>query len=49
MCFADSNQGSASAQYIFDKKIGTKIAVIYQNDIDCSTGIYETFKAKADE
>ena len=49
MCFADSNQGSASAQYIFDKKIGTKIAVIYQNDIDYSTGIYETFKAKADE
>ncbi len=49
MCFGDSNQGTASAQYIFDKKLGTKIAVIYQNDIDYSTGIYETFKKKADE
>ncbi len=49
MCFADSNQGTASAQYIFDQKLGTKIAVIYQNDIDYSSGIYSTFKAKADE
>lgn len=49
MCFADSNQGTASAQYIFQQKLGTKIAVIYQNDIDYSTGIYNTFKTKADE
>lgn len=49
MCFADSNQGTASAQYIYEKQLGTKVAVIYQNDIDYSAGIYETFKAKADE
>jgi len=47
MCFMDPNQGTASAQYIFDKKLGTKVAVIYKNDEDYSTGIYETFKAKA--
>ena len=48
MCFADSNQGTASAEHIFQQKLGTKIAVIYQNDIDYSAGIYDTFKTKAD-
>lgn len=49
MCFSDPNQGLASAQYISEKKLGTKIAIIYKNDDVYSTGIYETFKAKADE
>ncbi|MBQ4564668.1 MAG: ABC transporter substrate-binding protein [Lachnospiraceae bacterium] len=49
MCFADTNQGTASAQYIYEQKLGTKVAVIYQNDSDYSTGIYNTFKSKADE
>ncbi|MDD2497256.1 MAG: ABC transporter substrate-binding protein [Desulfitobacteriaceae bacterium] len=49
MCFADPNQGSASAQYIFDKKLGTKIAVIYKNDDVYSKGIYNTFVSKAQE
>ncbi|MGI6685432.1 MAG: ABC transporter substrate-binding protein [Bacillota bacterium] len=49
MCFADPNQGSASAQYIFDKKLGTKIAVIYKNDDVYSKGIYNTFVSKAKE
>ena len=49
MCFADPNQGSASAQYISDKKLGTKIAVIYKNDDVYSTGIYDTFVVKAGE
>ena len=49
MCFSDPNQGSASAQYIFDKKMGTKIAVIYKNDDVYSMGIYNTFAAKAAE
>jgi len=47
MCFTDPNQGTASAQYISSKKLGTKIAIIY-NDADAySTGIYEKFKAEA--
>lgn len=49
MCFADPNQGSASAQYIYEKKLATKIAVIYKNDDVYSAGIYETFMVKAAE
>jgi len=49
MCFADPNQGSASAQYIFDKKLANKIAVIWKNDDVYSSGIYETFASKAAE
>ncbi len=49
MCFADPNQGTASAQYIFDKKMGTKVAVIYKNDDPYSMGIYNTFAQKAEE
>ncbi len=49
MCFADPNQGSASAQYINDKQLGTKIAIIYKNDDAYSTGVYETFNKKATE
>ena len=47
MCFADPNQGSASAQYIADQQLATKVGVIYKNDDAYSSGIYETFKAKA--
>ncbi len=49
MCFMDPNQGSASAQYISDQKLGEKIAVIYKNDDVYSTGIYNSFAAKAQE
>lgn len=49
MCFADPNQGSASAQYISENKLGTKIAIIYKNDDVYSTGIYDTFVEKAAE
>lgn len=49
MCFSDPNQGSASAQYISDKKLGAKIAIIYKNDDPFSTGIFDTFMDKAEE
>ncbi len=49
LCFMDPNQGSASAQYIFDKQLGSKIGVIYKNDDVYSVGIYNTFAAKAEE
>ena len=49
LCFTDPTQGLASAQYISDKKLGDKIAVIYKNDDVYSTGIYNSFVAKADE
>ena len=47
MCFADPNQGIASADYISSQQLGTKIAVIYKNDDVYSSGIYEKFKAEA--
>ena len=49
MCFMDPNQGSASAQYISDQGLGSKIAIIYKNDDVYSTGIYNSFVAKAGE
>ena len=49
MCFTDPNQGSASAQYIVDKSLASKVAVIWKNDDVYSKGIYETFTAKAAE
>ena len=49
MCFMDPNQGAASANYISTQKLGTKIAVIYKNDDNYSTGIYNSFKAEADK
>ena len=47
LCFSDPNQGSASAQYISENSLATKVAIIYKNDDAYSTGIYQTFKAKA--
>ena len=49
MCFTDPNQGSLSAQYIVDKGLASKVAVIWKNDDVYSKGIYETFMAKAAE
>ena len=49
LCFTDPAQGAASAQYIADKNLATKVAVIYNNADAYSTGIYQTFDAKAKE
>ncbi len=49
MCFVDPNQGSASAQYISDKGLSKKVAIIWKNDDVYSTGIRETFVSKAKE
>ena len=47
MCFMDPNQGAASAQYISEKNLGTKIAIIYDSSDVYSSGIYEKFAAEA--
>ena len=49
VCFTDPNQGSASALYIADHKLGSKIAVIYNNADVYSTGIRDTFVKKSAE
>ena len=47
MCFTDPNQGAASAQYISEQQLGTKIAIIYNNSDTYSTGIYQSFLSEA--
>jgi len=48
MCFSDPYQGIVSAQYIQEKKLGSKIAIIYNNSDAYSTGIYEKFISEAE-
>ncbi|MGN0547310.1 MAG: ABC transporter substrate-binding protein [Acutalibacteraceae bacterium] len=47
VCFTDPNQGVASADYIAENALATKVAVIYKNDDAYSTGIYNKFTAEA--
>lgn len=49
VCFNDPNQGKASAQYIAEHEIATKVAVIYNSSDVYSSGIYEKFAAEAKE
>lgn len=46
VCFNDPQQGTASAQFIYDNGLATKVAVFYQSDTDYSSGLYDTFKAE---
>lgn len=45
MCFADSNQGTASAQYFNTNYAGKKVGIFYKADDDYSVGIKNNFKA----
>lgn len=47
VCFSDPNQGVASAQYIGEHKLASKIAVIYDSSDVYSSGIYEKFAAES--
>jgi len=47
VCFSDPNQGMASAKYIGENAIASKIAVIYDSSDIYSSGIYEKFVAEA--
>ena len=47
MCFSDPNQGIASADYIADHKLASKIAVIYNSSDPYSSGIYQKFAAES--
>lgn len=47
VCFSDPNQGMASAQYIGENGLASKVAVIYDGSDVYSTGIYEKFAAEA--
>ena len=47
VCFSDPNQGAASAQYIGENKLASKVAVIYDSSDVYSSGIYEKFATEA--
>lgn len=47
MCFTDPNQGKTAADYIFEKKLATKVGVIYNNSDAYSTGLYTGFMDEA--
>lgn len=43
VCFYDSYQGTAAADYIADLGITTEVAALYESDIDYSVGLYSSF------
>ena len=47
ICFSDPDQGAASAKYIGENKLATKLAVIYDSSDIYSSGIYEKFAEEA--
>jgi branched-chain amino acid transport system substrate-binding protein len=48
VCFTDPNQGTASAQYIAENDLATKVAIIYNSSDVYSSGIEATFKKEAE-
>lgn len=47
VCFTDPNQGIASAKYIGEKALATKVAIIYDSSDIYSSGIEAKFKEEA--
>lgn len=47
VCFSDPNQGAASAQYIGENKLATKVAIIYDSSDVYSSGIHDKFVAES--
>ena len=47
VCFADPDQGTASAKYIGENKLATKIAIIYDSSTEYSSGVRESFVKEA--
>lgn len=43
VCFYDSYQGAAAAQYIKENNIVDTVGVLYQSDVDYSVGLYNAF------
>lgn len=48
VCFTDPNQGTASAQYIDEHNLATKIGIIYDSSDPYSSGIEENFVKEAE-
>ena len=48
VCFSDPNQGIASAQYISDHNLATKVGIIYDSSDVYSSGIYQKFAQESE-
>ena len=47
VCFADPDQGTASAKYIGENKLAANVAIIYDSSTEYSSGIREAFVKEA--
>ena len=46
VCFYDSYQGTAAADYLNDNQLAAEVGVFYQSDNDYSAGLYNAFVAE---
>ena len=49
ICFYDSYQGTAAADYLTDNALATEVGVFYQSDNDYSVGLYNAFVAECEK
>lgn len=49
ICFSDPDQGAASAVYIGEHAVATKVAVIYDSSDVYSKGIYDSFMSEVED
>ena len=49
MCFADPEQGTAAADYIYEHNLALKVAMFHQSDSDYSVGIHDAYLAEAEK
>lgn len=47
ICFYDSYQGAAAADYVKENGLSTDVGVLYESDYDYSVGLYNSFVAQA--
>ena len=49
ICFYDSYQGTAAADYLKDNALANEVGVFYQSDNDYSAGLYNAFVAECEK
>ena len=49
VCFYDSYQGAAAADYVKNNGMADKVGIFYESDLDYSVGLYNSFVAKCAE
>lgn len=49
VCFYDSYQGAAAADYVVDNGMATDVGVFYESDYDYSVGLYNAFESRSKE